>query len=478
MTLFFTIAAFIIGFGPTVKLTYMNLTDPVEVINGTFLGNEERNYYGYGSPNSLDVVWKHNLGEGETIIGRKTGSVSWKGAGWTGQPLVIREGRDTFLIQGAYDHNLKKINLSNGELVWEHTFNDVIKGTGSFWHNRSETNKDHRYIILQGSRLGTHHYFDADKIYSYRAISYLSGEELWRHNVKRTLSYSRDVDASALIINDTAYIGLENSYFTVFNPDPDSVSTDSVFFVPQIYQQHLLYKSGDVISHGGNLVTEASPCIIGRMIYIASGSGHIWGYSMDSKKLEWDFFIGSDIDGSPVVTSDSCLLISIEKQYIKGKGGILKLDPSKHPDDAVQWFFPVKDSLYSSWEGGVIGSVGISDRYSDDHLAAFMAIDGNLYVVRHTNILADSVPGFDAVTWYKTPELVFSYDMGTSISTPVFTSDRLVACGYEGIYLFSYAGNDFELLDKKKYMVESTPFVQGNRVYIASRNGYLYCLGN
>ncbi|MFC2080327.1 hypothetical protein ACFLRQ_02510 [Bacteroidota bacterium] len=477
MAVFFTIAVMVLGIGPMANQAYINYTDPVEVINGTFLGNWERNYYGDGEPESLDIVWKHNLGEGQTIISRKIGSVDWKGAGWTGQPLMIKEGTDTFLIQGAYDHHLKKIDASNGQLVWQYKFNDVIKGTGTFWHNKSDTAKLNRYVILQGSRLGTHHYFDAKDIYSYRAISYTSGNELWRHNVKMTRSYSRDVDASAIVFKDTAYIGLENSYFTVFNPDPDSASKDSIYLTPQIYLQSLLYKPEDVIVHGGNLVTEASPSKIGRRIYIASGSGHVWGYNMDTQELEWDFFIGSDIDGSPVVTSDSCLLVSIEKQYINGRGGVIKLDPSKAPEEAVEWFFPVQDTLYYSWEGGIIGSVAITDSYNDHHYAAFLAIDGNLYVVRHDSVVQDSVVGFDGMTLYPSPELIFKYELGPSISTPIFTNKRLVACSYNGIHLFSYEGEDFKFIAKKPYEVESTPFISGKRIYIASRNGNLYCLG-
>ena len=95
----------------------------------TFLGNEQRNYYGNEAPSRLDVIWKLYLGEGETVISRKAGSKKWKGAGWTGQPLLVSEDSLLFLIQGAYDHNLKKINAATGEIVWEYKFDDVVKGT-------------------------------------------------------------------------------------------------------------------------------------------------------------------------------------------------------------------------------------------------------------------------------------------------------------------------------------------------------------
>ncbi len=452
--------------------------DSVELLNKTFLGNWQRNYYGNDAPSNLEVVWKHFLGEGITVIGRKSGSREWKGAGWTGQPLMVREGNDTFLIQGAFDHHLKKINASNGKLVWQYKYDDVIKGTGTLWFNETDPDPEKRWIILQGSRLGIEHFLDAPKVYSYRAISYMTGKELWRHNSKLTRSYSRDVDASALIINDTAYIGLENSFFTVFNPDPDSAYKNKSYKHPLIYNQRILYKPEDVTKHKNNVVTEASPGKIGRMIYIASGSGHVWGYDMDSEELVWDFYVGSDMDGSPVVTYDSCLLIAVEKQYIDGQGGILKLDPTKKPDEAVVWYFPVPDKEFASWEGGIIGSVSVSDSYNDQHLAAAISIDGKLNVIRHDSLSGETVSGPDGLTSYPSPVLVFSYDMGPSISSPLFTDDRIVACGYNGIFLFSYdkAGN-FELLDRKIVTVESTPFIYNNRIYIASRNGYLYCLG-
>lgn len=453
------------------------LPDDVEILNRTFLGNWQRNYYGNEAPDSLNILWEHDLGKGITVIGRKTGSREWAGAGWTGQPLMVREGIDTFLVQGAYDHHLKKINASDGELVWQYKFDDVVKGTGTIWDHTSGTTLNNRWIILQGSRLGTHHYFDAEKIFSYRAISYMTGKELWRHNSKMTESYSRDVDASALIWNDTAYIGLENSYFTLFDPDPEAADSDGDYSYPKIFHQHQLYTGEDVTNHSYNVVTEASPCMIGRMIYVSSGSGHIWGYDMDKKMLTWDFYIGSDMDGSPVVTNDSCIIVTIEKQYIEGRGGMLKLDPSKDPEEAVVWFLPVEDDDKTSWEGGVIGSAGVTDSYNGENFAACMAIDGHLYVVRHDRLSGEQTIGFDGLTMLPTPELVFKYKIGASISTPVFDNEHLLACGYGGIYLFSYKNNDFRLLDTQPFVVEATPFFMNKKIYIASRNGNLYCLG-
>jgi len=73
-----------------------------KVIIGTFLGSSQRNYYGNQAPDTLEVIWKHYLGKGETIISRKLGSREWAGAGWTGLPLLVEENGELFLIQDLH----------------------------------------------------------------------------------------------------------------------------------------------------------------------------------------------------------------------------------------------------------------------------------------------------------------------------------------------------------------------------------------
>jgi len=470
----------------TILLLFIALagySQSTEVHIGTFLGNEQRNYYGNKAPDTLNVIWKHYLGKGKTIISRKVGERIWAGAGWTGQPLLVEEDGQLFLIQGAYDHHLKKINAENGELIWQYAFDDVVKGTGTIWHNSTSNNPETKYIIMQGSRLGVGNYLDTRHIPSYRAISLYNGAELWRMDVKRTDSYSRDADGSALVINDTAYAGLENSLFTVFDPDPAKASVKDNMLQPAIFSETKLYKPADVTAHRYNVVTESSPSRLGNHIYIASGSGHVWGYNLETRELDWDFPTGSDMDGSVIVTSASCLLVSVEKQYIEGQGGAFKLDPAKDPDDCVVWYCPTADKDFASWQGGIIGSIGITDHYNtglSDNLAAFAAIDGYLYIVRHQRIDPDNKStGPDGKTTYPMPVVLEKKYIGPSISTPIFVQDRLIAAGYNGVYLFSV---DKEMtvskLDHFAATFEATPITWNGKIYLASRNGNLYCFGS
>ena len=455
----------------------------IKIHIGTFLGNEKRNYYGNEAPENLDVAWKLYLGKGKTVISRKSGEKIWAGAGWTGQPLVVEEDSALYLIQGSYDHNLKKISADSGKLIWQYGFDDVIKGTGTIWENPDDTNLLTRFIILQGSRLGVGNYLDSKHVPSFRAIGYMTGQELWRLDMKWTDSYSRDADGSPLIINDTVYAGFENSLFTVLDPDPGKAAMIDEMLQPKIIQERLLYNKADVRAHSYNVVTESSPARLGDHIYITSGAGHVYGYDLASREIDWDFKTGSDMNGSVVITDDSCLLVTLEKQYIPGHGGAFKLDPSRKPEDCVIWFYPVADSVLSSWDGGIIGSVGVSDAYPDTIIkpyAAFIGIDGYLCVVDHMKTEPrKKVLGPDSLTYYSCPKLVFRKYIGPSISTPVFVQDKLIAASYAGIWLFKVDDqNNFIQLDKFYTSFEATPAVWNRKIYIASRDGYLYCFGS
>ncbi len=481
--LVFVIETFFIFNQPIISQDTLSTSlDEIEILTGTFRGNVERNYYGNLSPSKLDILWKFNLGKGVTVISRRIGSKIWSGAGWTGQPLLVKEGNDTFLIQGSYDHYLRKINIRDATEVWKYKFDDVVKGTGTLYLNPFARNRGESLLILQGSRLGVGNYLDSKFIPSFRAISYFTGMELWRLNVKWAGSYSRDVDGSALVYHDTAYIGLENGIFTVFDPDPSKATFRDSMNQPMIIQEEKLYTKEDILAHKNNVVTESSPALLGNRIYVASGSGHVYGYNLSTRLIDWDYFTGSDMDGSVVVTSDSCLIVSVEKQYINGKGGIFKLNPSKEPNKSVVWYFEVADTLFAGWEGGVIGTAGINDKYIDRnsiHLAAFAALDGYLYIVDHrtidTTILST---GPDGKSKFSSPVLIDKFRLGPSISSPVITQDKLIFAGYDGVYLFHYSNEKrFEKLCYYPVSCEASPVVLDKRIYIASRDGFLYCFG-
>jgi outer membrane protein assembly factor BamB len=80
---------------------------------------------------------------------------------------------------------------------------------------------------------------------------------------------------------------------------------------------------------------------------------------------------------------------------------------------------------------------------------------------------------------YKTPKLVFRKKIGPSISTPIFVGNKLIAAGYHGIYLFQVtdSGEISLLAQRKASAFESTPVVYDKKIFIGSRDGFLYCFG-
>lgn len=455
------------------------IKDTLKIINATFLGNKKRNYFGSDAPDRLNVLWKYNLGKGFTIVTAKDGKVEWKGAGWTGQPLMVREKDEYFLIQGAYDHRLKKINAKTGELVWEYTFDNVIKGTGTIWEDHQAKDPQNSIMILQGARKNINISLYGDGIYSFRAISYFTGKELWRVPISKGESYSRDVDASALVINDKVYVPTENGYLMILNPyELDTIKTDtSTHFQPKILKEIELFEKDDAKIHRGNLVPESSPIVMNGKLYVASGAGHIYEIDPKLDSVTWRFDIGSDLDGTPAVTDDNKLLIPIEKQYIKGLGGVIKLDPSKEGREAVEWFFPTEDKGFKSWEGGVIGSV-INFKANNEEFCAFTGLDGWFYILYTDSLSGDDVLGFDGENHYNSPKLAKKIKVGPSIATPLFVPpNRFIIAGYNGVYLLEWRENNLNRLDFFKGNFESTPFVYDQKAYVASRNGFFYCFG-
>lgn len=445
-------------------------------IIGSFLGDEKRCYYGDNPPSTLSLIWKCWLGGGLSHMPYNESSTNMRyGAGWTGQPLLFRENNTLYLLQGSYDYNLRKINAQSGKVEWKYSFDNAIKGTGTLWKNKYAEREESKLVVLQGSR-----YSDKSE-YNYRGISAISGEELFRMKVERTRSNSRDVDGSALIVGDTAYIGLENGIFKVFNPNDDYSSGNGKYYEPEIYNEVNLFNKNDIARVGGNIITESSPAFMNSKIYITAGSGYMYGYNIESGEIDWEYFIGADLNGSPVITEDSCILVSVEKQNISGNGGVLKLNPKKSPDEALVWYFPVGNRHLHSWDGGVIGSAAINDKYKSTNaisLAAFIGIDGYLYVVDYKSH-NETTKSFDGKTSVDEPALIYKYKVGSSISTPIIFKDRLIACSYDGIFLFEFdENNNFNLIEKKYYVFEATPIVYDKKIYVASKDGWLYCFGD
>jgi len=476
----------------------------------TFLGDETRRLYGLGPPpRRLELIWKTTIGSGLTAPGdpdpKKKGkkNLPWSGMGWTGQPVIVRDRHKLYLLAGGFDHDLHKIELETGRVVWEYSFDDIIKSSPTVIEDPHPEAESDTYLVLAGSRRGWPSSFTDPALAPYRAVSFGTGEEVWRLPVPLTTSYSRDVDGSGFFFNRRVFAGVESGWF--YKLDPFKTTAWNGYRTPEIVAERLLLGDPqDATAHGGNLVLEASPCLLDGIVYVSSGSGHVYGMRRSDLKVVWDFRTGSDLDGTPVPTASGRLLVAVEKQYIGGHGGVLMLDPRKTGSDAVKWFFPTGDRKLGDWAGGVVGSVAVNDTYDPwgrrPRLAAFMAIDGNLYVVAQDAGAEAVVLGPNLDGPYPTPRLVAQFAVGGGISTPIMVDDTIVAAGYDGqVHLYTVKWHTAKKSDKgalrspdgRWYTVaivqkdtfagggafESTPVMWKGRIFIGSRDGSLYCIG-
>ncbi len=472
---------------------------------GTFLGDSSRHFYGLGPvPKRLDVLWKLHLGSGYSA---GTPPTTWSGSGWTGQSNVITDGGRTYLIVSSYDHGLRKVDALTGKVVWRYEFDDIIKSSPSIFENPHPTDPSDRYVVCAGSRRGAGLSFGSPSVASYRAVSFKTGKELWRLPVPQTSCYSRDVDGSGFFLDGLQYIGIEPGWFYAL--DPFKTTAWGSYKKPVIKKQRLLLGDARAASHAGNLCLESSPMLLGDRIYLTTSGGHVYGLRRSDLKVEWDFYVGSDIDGSVVPRADGKLFVAIEKQYIKGKGGVFCLDPQKPPNkSAIVWYYPTGDRQLSEWLGGLIGSVAINDSYNPGGkypaLAAFNAIDGYLHVVSQTELVAEKkVRGPNLESGLRTPVEVAKLWNTGSISTPLLVGDSLISAAYDryvNIHRLTFTPaekgtpgalpsangdghwwkvsvNPAARSAPLGSAVESTPVLWNGRVYVGCRDGWYYCLG-
>lgn len=470
----------------------------------TFLGDATRRFYGRGpAPESLDVLWRTEIGSGWTS-GKEEDDPPrvWAGSGWTGQPALVREGDRLVLLVPGYDHALHKLDANDGRQLWEREYDDILKSSPSVFENPAATGAGDRYVVCAGSRRGYPMELDDPDIAPYRAFTLGKGEELWRLPVPQTTAYTRDCDGSGLYLDGRLYIGVESGW--MYALDPLTTEPWGEHRRPAVLAERLLLGDGGEDRHADDLALEASPALLGDRLYIASGSGHVYGLILDTLEVVYDRRIGSDMNGTTVPTASGKLLVPVEKQYIDGRGGMMLVDPAKPADADPEWYFPTGNARLGDWRGGVIGSASVNDAANADGrhpaLAAFSAIDGNLYVVAQDVLTGEEVEGPNGEKGLATPRLVFSANIGGSISTPIIVGDCIVAAGYdETVHLFRITYRKARESDDGALpgrtgdwwtvairetarqnigaSIESTPILWDGRVYVGARDGYFYCLG-
>jgi hypothetical protein len=424
----------------------------------TFRGNPTRSYYGEGPvPTAPQVLWSYPEG---TMCGQSSDGGStqtWCGMGWTGQPNVYESEGRTLLSFGAYDYGVHWLDAETGNAVVE-TFEtgDIIKGTVT-------TDPDGFPLTYSGSRDNNFRILATDR--GSEAV------ELWRVNandygVQRV--WNDDWDSSALIIDDYLFEGGENSWFYIFKLNraygPDGLVTvdpELVFSTPSWDAELESQASTRAYS------IENSVAISGNTVYFANSAGLIQGFDISGLKdgreptRNFRFWAGDDIDASIVIDADGFLYVGVEWETQNARsaevGQIIKLDPTR-PDDPLVW--SVKDQ--GSGKQGVWGTLALANGvvYADTNSGRVLGID------------------------QMTGEILWEKRLGSQTwQSPVVVDDVLMVGDCNGV-LRAWDVSDPRVDPPELWSVqlegciEATPAVWKGRIYIGTRGGKLYALGD
>ncbi len=424
----------------------------------TFRGNPTRSFYGQGPvPVNPVVLWQSEIGCSNSTVGGQ--AKYWCGSGWTGQPSVFHPPGDPEAWWVAFGGYNRKINFKDPETGAEvyppYATGDIVKGSITI-------DPDGFPLLYTGSRDDNFH------------VVALDGPEpnvLWKlpWDAVKPTKWNNDWDGSALVIGDYLIEGGENSRWFVVKLNRAYDAAGMVTVDPKIvfsapgWDAELLSALG-----GSNGVSiENSVAISGNTVYFGNGGGLIQGWDISSIEEGIDptrvfrYWAGDDIDATIVIDDEGMLYAGIE--YERGNsrskevGQIIKLDPSK-PDDPLVWGRDARSGL-------------------DSGIWATPALWQDLLIVPTDD---GQMLGLDRATGDER----WAFNLpGPLWQSPVVVDDVLIqgdCLGHLHAFDLTGQGTPTELWDVYlgEGCIESTPAVWGGRIFVGSRNGNFYAIGD
>ncbi len=424
----------------------------------TFRGNPSRSYYGKGPvPRSVPQVLhrfpdapmcrtSENLGE------RKT----WCGMGWTGQPVIAERKDRRWAIFGGYDGNVHFMDALTGERILPDVeTGDIIKGTPTI-------DPDGYPLVYSGSR---------DNLLRVIAIDRPDqAEVLWTldsESVPPNL-WNDDWDSSPIVVGDYLVVGSESSRFWVIklNRSRDPLTgkvrvNPNVVFTTPVWDEEVLAANGD---HHASV--ESSVAIYRDTAYFGTSAGLIWGYDLSPLRRGADprqvfrFYTAGDNDPSVVVDDTGMLYVAgeFDRDLPRARevGQLTKLDP-RNKVNPVVWAFTETTSVGA----GIYGTPAI--------------VDDTIIITSDAGRLIALDRATGAVKW----------DMklhGPLWASPVVVDDVLLI-GDCGGFFHAFDVSNLDVAPPELWSIElgscieATPAVWDGRIYIGTRGGHLFVLG-
>jgi len=422
----------------------------------TFRGNPTRTYYGEGPvPTDPDILWSFpdtamcsNSAVGGQVL-------NWCGSGWTGQPAVFERDGRTWVAFGAYSRKVHFLDYDTGErLLPDFPTGDIIKGSVTI-------DPDGYPLLYTGSR-------DND----YRVIAFDRDvpEELWALNAADVspTRWNNDWDGAGLILRDHLLIGGENSQFHIVELNRGYDDQGRVTVEPELVFNTPGWDDELLAAVGGNVSIESSVAVSGNVVYFANSGGLIQGWDIAGLEHDLDvlqvfrYWAGDDIDATLVIDDEGMLYAGIE--YERGNarsqevGQIIKLDPTRSPEEALVWGVAQRPRL----DSGIWATPGLHD---------------DLLIVPTDS---GDVLGLDRFTGEERWRVEL---FGPTWASPVIV-DGVWIQGDCGGVLHAFDVSDTTVEPPKLWEVElrgcieSTPALWKGRIIVGTRAGYVYAVGD
>ena len=435
-----------------------------------FRGNPTRTYFGSGpvSATAPGASWRFPEDPmcGQSPIGKDP--KVWCGSGWTGQPVVWeRPDGITEVIFGAYDKQIHFLNADTGERTRpDFDMGDIIKGSVTL-------DPDGFPLLYTGSRDPRFRIIalDADEPYEVWSLHAKSVEGIWND----------DWDSNPVIVDDMMYEGGENSWWFAVKLNRGYDVDGKVVVDPQVVYQIPAWTDELTEIFGRQHSVENSTAVFEQRAYFSTSAGRVVGVDVSdiesgNGEIFFDFWNGDDTDATISIDHEGFLYVvshadtakknNTAARRVREVGDLAKLDPD-NPDDPVVW------SVHLSAARGQDAGAWATPALHADAGVLYVATDaGDLVAV-------DTATG--ETVWQD-------FIGGNAWSSPVIADNTLLV-GAD--CLTDHSGfRAYDLTDPRSpehlwdvkvgtgACIESTPAVWNGRIYVGSRDGFFYALGN
>ncbi|MCP4964561.1 MAG: PQQ-binding-like beta-propeller repeat protein [bacterium] len=283
--------------------------------------------------------------------------------------------------------------------------------------------------------------------------------------------WSKDRDSSAVIRDGYLLEGGENSYWFAVELNRSFNGDGMVAVDPVVVAAIPAWSDETLAAVGNQQAIESSTVVYGDTAYFGNSAGRVVGVdlaNLESAQAEvvFDFWAGDDVDSTIVVDDEGMLYVAPQKDIRTVRaaevGRLIKLD-SQNANDPLVWQLEIPDT--EAADGGAWATPAL---YSG--LLFLPTNPGDLLAV-------DTASG----------EVVWRDDVGFHAwSSPLVVDKTLIVsvnCGTVP------ALRAYDLTDPRAPVqiwelpfsdgcLESTPAMWNGRLYVGSRGGYFYAVGD